>query len=235
MQLDNYLTKSASGIQFTREQASRFAKEIAGDFNPLHNTDGKLFCVPGDLLFAVALNQYGLSQHMRFNFSGMVADGIDLIFPVTDEHKVEILDSEGKEYLTIERNGEVTQEANLIRDLTYSYVTFSGTAFPHILVPLMRENNTMVNPGRPMVIYESMEIDLNHLDFSDPELELSEAKLQVNGKKGDIRLAFNVKSAGEIVGCGTKFMLLRGLRPFDEAQMNTLVEDYTKRKNAYLS
>ncbi len=55
MLLNKYYSESDTGIQFTREQASNFAKFVAGDFNPLHDPENKMFCVPGDLLFSVAL------------------------------------------------------------------------------------------------------------------------------------------------------------------------------------
>ena len=61
MFLDKYYSEVGTKVQFTRQQGSGFAKEIADDFNPLHDPDAKLFCVPGDLLFAIALAKYGLS------------------------------------------------------------------------------------------------------------------------------------------------------------------------------
>ena len=39
MFLKEFYSKSNSGIQIAAEQASQFAKEIAGDFNPLHDPD----------------------------------------------------------------------------------------------------------------------------------------------------------------------------------------------------
>ena len=63
-------------ISITAEQASTFAKEIAHDFNPLHDVDAKRYCVPGDLLFSLALEKYGLSQQMHFTFAGMVGHDV---------------------------------------------------------------------------------------------------------------------------------------------------------------
>ena len=67
MFLNDYFTESNDDIVISAQQASRFAKEVAGDFNPIHNLDAKRFCVPGDLLFSLVLAKYGLSQHMEFN------------------------------------------------------------------------------------------------------------------------------------------------------------------------
>ena len=78
MFLKPYFSNNDKQFQFTRQQASHFAKMVAGDFNPIHDEDNKRFCVPGDLLFAVLLQKEGVSQKMRFDFSGMVSDGVAL-------------------------------------------------------------------------------------------------------------------------------------------------------------
>ena len=59
-------------ITISAEQGSHFAKDVAGDFNPIHNTDAKRFCVPGDLLFAITLLRYGLRSKMDFRFLEML-------------------------------------------------------------------------------------------------------------------------------------------------------------------
>jgi len=61
MFLQKYYSGDDEKIHFSRQQASRFAKEVAGDFNPIHDQEAKRFCVPGDLLFALVLSKYGLS------------------------------------------------------------------------------------------------------------------------------------------------------------------------------
>ena len=75
MKLRDYYSENDGFIQFSREQASRFAKNVAGDFNPIHDPDSKRFCVPGDLLFACSLANFGLSEKMHVRFSGMVGAG----------------------------------------------------------------------------------------------------------------------------------------------------------------
>ena len=47
-------------VVISAEQASRFAKGVAGDYNPIHNPDARRFCVPGDLLFTLVLVKFGL-------------------------------------------------------------------------------------------------------------------------------------------------------------------------------
>lgn len=221
-------------VSFTRQQASAFAKDIADDFNPLHDINAKRFCVPGDLLFALVLANYGVSQHMHFTFNGMVTEDVGLILPEPGNHLAISGDNE-KRYLSVEASGEVSHQKSLIDNLTRSYVTFSGRTFPHVLIPLMRDKNVMINPNRPMVMYESMLIDLARLDLQEITLELNEANttLEVNGKRGNVCLAFNLLSGGDIIGRGEKHMLLSGLSPFDQNVVDQIIADYNAWKQAY--
>lgn len=231
MTLSDYFSEQNGFIEFTREQASRFAKDVAGDYNPIHNPDSKRFCVPGDLLFACSVRHHGLSRHMKFRFSGMVDSGIALDFRQTDANEFPVVSDKGKEYLNISREGELTRDAELINTLTREYVAFSGYTFPHVLVPLMGEKQVMINPARPLIIYESMEIHLDSLNFSGLSLERGECELNVNGKRGDALLRFRfVDDAGNNIGTGLKTMVLSGLRPYDEEAMDALVETFNAAK-----
>lgn len=239
MQIAHFYSEQNGKISFTRQQASDFAKQVANDFNPIHDTDAKRFCVPGDLLFSVALSKIGLSQRMQVTFADMVTDGIDLTFPqaaeaVDGDKAFSIDDDNGKTYLKIERSGETTQDTRLIQDLTQRYVEFSGQTFPHILVPLWQQHNVMINPARPLVIYESMSIDLDNLDFTAPQLEVTESSLDVQGKRGNVTLAFCLRANGQVVGRGEKKMVLSGLREFDQAAVDGVVEYYNDRKQQFV-
>ncbi len=235
MDLKSYYLEEDGKISFSRQQASRFAKEVADDFNPIHNADSKMFCVPGDLLFAVAISKLGLSQNMRFKFTDMVSDSTKLHFQDNGTDTLSINDDDDKTYLTIERSGDAAEDQDMICELAQRYVEFSGQGFPHILVPLMAEQNVMMNLTRPLIVYESMEFSLKHLDIQKPKLDLTGSKLEVNGKKGNVRMDFDFTSDDEVVGSGTKYMLLRGLRPFDREAMDTFVEHYTANRVAYSS
>ena len=232
MILTDFYQKNDDQILISRQQASRFAKEVANDFNPLHDADAKMFCVPGDLLFSVSLEHLGLSQQMSFTFSGMVTDAA-VIFPDTDADTLDITDAEGKRYLSIERTGEISRDPTLISHLAADYVAFSGKTFPHILVPLMSDQGMMINPARPLVIYQKMELSLHRLDLTEPTLEAAGSDFQVIGKKGTVKLEFSIKEQGETVGHGAKYMSLRGLQPFDEAAMSRLVEEYDQYRDNY--
>ena len=79
--LDPYLNRDTNNqIIISANQGCSFAKQIAGDYNPIHDVDSKRFCVPGDLLFAIALNQYGLHSSMTFSFLEMLSADIPIIY-----------------------------------------------------------------------------------------------------------------------------------------------------------
>jgi len=229
MMIDQYYNKLNGCISFTREQGSRFAKNMAHDFNPLHDVDAKRFCIPGDLLFSVILARYGISQHMEFFFSGMVTDGVELLLPEA-AGELHLVDAQGREYLRVRRTGETSREESLIRNITQSYVEFSGQTFPHILVPLLAEKNVMINPDRPMVIYASMIIDLETLDVERPRLERDLNSVDINGKRGSADLAFNLVENGSVVGRGSKHMVLSGLRDYDEQVSAHAIARFNERK-----
>ena len=165
MNLEKYCHLEGSRLSFTRQQASDFAKSVAGDFNTLHDIDSKRFCVPGDLLFSVIIHHYGLRQTMGFSFSDMVSDDVTLILPGVNAREISIYDENDKKYLDVSSNGALSRNQDLIGSLTRNYVEFSGQTFPDILIPLMQKNNVMMNPERPLVIYDHMRISLDTLDI----------------------------------------------------------------------
>lgn len=236
MFLDDYYDEDGA-LRVSRQQASDFAKKVAGDFNPIHDADAKRFCVPGDLLFSIVLNKYGLSQQMNFSFQGMVGDSVELNFPepatLPEDAPITISDNNGKDYLSIERKGDISLDEEMIKVLSCRYVEFSGQTFPHILVPLMAENHIMLNPERPMVIYESMHINIEKLDIINPQLELTNRTFKGDGKRGNVSLEFSIKSDGKVIGQGKKNLILSGLRSFEQENIDQLVESYSQRKLAY--
>jgi hypothetical protein len=234
MFLEKYCCLSNNKISFTRQQASNFAKQIADDFNPLHDIDAKRFCVPGDLLFSVILEKAGLHQNMGFTFSGMVTDGIELNFPTEINGSAQVLDENAKEYMKVDASGASSRNADAIQSLTRAYVEFSGHTFPHILVALMAEHKIMINPARPMIMYESMFIHLDEVEFPDVELKLSTTTLTTEGKRGKACLSFDLISKGKKIGHGKKHMLLSGLREYCQDNIDSIVNDYNKKKEDYL-
>ena len=236
MLTDPYYNKANTKVTVTRQQASDFAKKIADDFNPLHDINSKRFCVPGDLLFSMILTNYGANKHMKFTFSGMVTDEVRLNLP-EESPQLSIKGDNEKEYLTIERSGDTSFDSTLIDNLTRSYVAFSGSTFPHILIPLMEQQQVMINPDRPMVMYQSMLIELDRLDIDNVELALDSDKttLTVNGKRGNVCLAFNITANGKIIGRGEKHMVVSGLKPFEKPAVDQIIADYSRWKSAFNS
>jgi len=230
MLIDSYYSENDTGISFSRQQASNFAKNIADDFNPLHDPEAKLFCVPGDLLFALVLARYGVSQRMRFTFSGMVDNNQILHFSESDDGTLNLLNGEEKSFLSIERSGANNQNSEFSESLTRNYVEFSGHTFPDVLIPLMSKHEVMINPARPIIIYQSMEIDLERVDIPTADLEFTGAHLDVEGKRGNVRLDFQLNLLGKTVGSGTKYMAMRGLRPLDQQTIDEIVSTYMERK-----
>ncbi len=231
--LEPFFQESDGFITITPEQASSFAKEVAGDFNPLHNPGAKRFLVPGDLLFALVLARNGLSQEMKFNYTGMVGNNVLLNFPKQPGESFDIVDNQDKQYLDVARSGDNSTNMQLIEAFTRAYVAFSGHSFPDILVPLMKANNVMINPDRPMVIYESMSFKFDRLDIQSPTLELIDSSLDAQGKRGTVRLQFQVLDNGKAVGKGCKTLVLSGLREYDETKVRDLVEGYELDKTSY--
>lgn len=234
MFLDQYCTELESNrFSFSRQQSSDFAKNVANDFNPLHDVDAKKFCVPGDLLFARILMTEGLSSSMKVQFAGMVSNDVELEIVATENGSQSICDLKGKEYLSIESSGEKSMDQALIEQLVRSYVAFSGENFPHVLVPLMKGKNVMINAARPLVIYESMALSLNTTELQAPEIEATDAHLEINGKRGNVTLGFVFKDKGVVVGEGKKTMVLANLREYEQDSIDAMVEDYNQRKLAH--
>ena len=225
MFLDTYLSGDGPAPSVSAAQGSAFAKDVAGDFNPIHDADHPRFCVPGDLLFALVLTRTGLKSRMEFEFTGMVGADVPLRIDTSDE-QVLVRDPAGKTCLSVSRAGASTNDPDLIEALIRRYVAFSGHNFPHFLVPLMERHGVMVNTDRPLIIYERMAFELAHLDRPLDDVHLIDSTLDVTGRRGDAHLRFDLTCNGERIGEGAKKLVLSGLRPLDQAALDGLVARY---------
>lgn len=223
----------AGRLRFTETQGSRFAKAVAGDFNPIHDEGSRRFCVPGDLLFAVLLSEYGVHAETHVQFAGMVDANVTLVLPREAGASLHLNDMRDRNYLTFFTSGPSTRNPDFVMSIVTEYVRFSGRTFPDILVGLMRDAAVMINPERPLVIYRDMSLHLDALDGVSPELSLADTALEVTGKKGLARLRFDITDGGRRLGWGEKHMVLAGLRPFDEATIAALVAGYEDRRRAW--
>lgn len=233
LDISRYVTADDAGMHFSQTQANHFAKGVAGDFNPIHDVGAKRFCVPGDLLFAALLNRYGVYERLSVDLMSLVSADVVVELPPTLAAHNEICDAQGRHLLSLDVAGKSTTDNAFVLSLVQEYVRFSGKTFPDILVELMRENNVMINPSRPLVIYKDMSLELDALTGDDLTLELDKATLDAEGKKGKACLRFVIKNGGDIIGRGEKNMVLSGLREYDEAAMSDIVALYADWKLSY--
>lgn len=252
MDISRYFSESDGAVSFSEEQASAFAKGVAGDFNPIHNPRSKRFCVPGDLLFSVLLHRYGVAQLTRVQFSGMLDGNTRMLMPATVDGEVLISDIRDRALLSLTLDGTRFVNQSFIAQLSNAYVHFSGQTFPDVLVPLMRNAGVMINPDRPLVIYKDMAIELNDTavelskssetglldEWREPlesglTLELTNSDISVDGRKGLVRLIFTIALDGCKIGTGEKNLVLSGLREYDEAAMQKIVDQYNLWRQSY--
>lgn len=232
LKIEAYYQAEGELLSFSREQASRFAKAEAGDFNPIHDVEARRFCVPGDLLFSVVLHRIGLYQSMAFEFLQLVTDAHQLRIS-QNANTFELQDNNDRTCLRIDVSGDRNDDAELARELSRAYIEFSGVTFPYLLVDLMRDNNVMINPSRPLVMYKSMSFSLDRFDSGDMTLDYAGGSVTADGKKAEVILPFAINSGEKTLGRGSKEMLLGGLRAFDDKTMESLVDDYNAIKNRY--
>lgn len=240
-------------LRFDEARASRFAKGVAGDFNPLHDPGDRRFCVPGDLLFAVLLQHYGLHRETSCAFSAMVGAEATLSLPpprpaegraggcaAGGPGRLHVTDERGREVLGFYAAGGRVGSERFVAALMLEYVRFSGRTFPEILMPLMRERGVTVNPDRPLIIYKDMAIRMDAgagpAPDSVPVLEHGEHRLAVNGRKGAASLRFAIVDAvdgNRRLGEGEKNFVLGGLREHDDETVEGIVAEYMSRRAAW--
>jgi len=234
MLLESYYTKSDNVIRVSARQASRFAKTQCHDFNPIHDPENKRFCVPGDLLFSIALNEYGISESMSFTFTNMVGDNVGVNFPEDDGENIIITNENGRSVLEISRKGKSSRDPELIESLIKNYVVFSGQNFPTLLMPLMKKHNVMFNPARPLVMYNSMSFEFNTLSLANPlEVKLAKSVFDVKPKRADNFLHFDIADGEKTIGRGIKKLVVAGLKPYDHESITAFSDAYEARRLAF--
>jgi hypothetical protein len=235
--LDQYTCRLQGGLlSVSAEQGSQFAKQIASDFNPIHDVDSKRFCVPGDLLFSLALQKYGLHQQMNFHFMDLVNAETPLQYPELNGAvgSLTVSNQSGKSVLAVDYAGDCSSDNSQIEQVIKNYVAFSGQNFPHILVPLMQQHRVMINPNRPLVIYQSMALNFESLEFEKLQISLAETQLEIDGKRGNATLNFSMKNQGEVIGSGHKCLVLSGLREYQDSAIENMCDDYMGRRDRFL-
>lgn len=233
MIVDHFHSREGSLIRISAGQGSQFAKTVAGDFNPIHDADAARFCIPGDLLFALVLRDFGISRRMMLRFRAMVGADVALRYVELGEERVDLLDSTGRVAVEVERRGEVERSPAIIERFIRRYASFSGRNFPEYLEPLLREQAVMFNLERPLVIYDSMAFDLHRLPGPNLTMECSHSHLTVAGRRGEERLEFTVSDDNGPVGTGVKSVMIGGLKPLDDQRLSAFVDAYRQRRQAF--
>jgi hypothetical protein len=234
MLLDPYYSQKDNSITISATQASTFAKKECQDFNPIHDPDSKRFCVPGDLLFALALKEYGVSESMNFTFTNMVGDSVALNFPKDSGDHIVVTNDQGKSVLEITKSGKSSDDIELIESLIKKYVVFSGQNFPTLLMPLMKQHQVMFNPARPLVMYNSMNFEFDTLSLNNPvHVELAESTLEVEAKRANEFLHFDIYDGDKVIGRGVKTVVVGGLKPYDHDSITAFAENYLANRNAF--
>lgn len=232
--LNPYFSQRDHFISVSADQASTFAKLVCHDFNPIHNPDNKRFCVPGDLLFSIALQKYGISKKMEFEFTNMVGADMGLIFPDKAGQQIVICNEKEKSVMEIARSGEVSEVTEFIESFTKNYVEFSGENFPALLMPLMQEHQVMFNTARPLVMYNSMSFEFDTLIVeNEMTLALSGSKMDVEPKRANSFLYFDIFDGEKKIGHGVKKLIVAGLKPYDHEQITDFVANFEAKKQAF--
>ena len=229
MLVDTYNYPDEDGVKVSAKQGCRFAKEVAGDFNPIHDAQARRFCVPGDLLVAMVLRQQGLVPQMRVRFRGMVGADVPLVFQQDSLEGVRMTDAQGRTFVEVELAGAANHDPERIDAFTRQYSAFSGRTFPELLEPLLREHGVMFNPDRPLVFYDSVSLTLDAVPGTAPELSLADSELEVAGRRADAHLTFTITEGGHTIGRGTKTAVVSGLQAWDEARMQDVLARYQAR------
>jgi len=101
---------------------------------------------------------------------------------------------------------------------------------------LLAKEKVMFNLDRPLVIYESMTLNMQRLDFETPMVEMLDPSLEINGKRATAHLHFQIRSeSGDVVGIGFKRLTVGSLRDYEHEPLQAFVEEYLQRKNNYLA
>lgn len=233
MVFEKFYSGQDGHIHISADQASRFAKEVAGDYNPLHDANSRRFCVPGDLLFALVLARFGLYQRMSFRFHSMVGARALLKFRKSRDDMITVEAEGGKVCLEVEHGGAVSDDETIVEGFVRRYVAFSGLNFPHYLKPLFEEKGVMFSPHRPLVIYDRMDFSLEELPVSEPDVAFAGGSLDIEGKRALVRFEFDMKSGEKTVGTGSKKLVIGGLIPYSPQLMDDSITEFNRLKSVY--
>ena len=230
MFVDQYYTCHEENFYFPKHKSSAFAKQIAKDFNPLHDVKNRRFCVPGDLIFSAILSKFGANKEMTFDFKRMI-NGIEALNVVSSNESISVKNIQNEEMISIHRGGEITHDKVFINGFIRSYVEFSGKMFPEVILNAMKKSGVMPSLKRPLIIYVKMSFSLNVFSSNRPQVMLRETVFEKLGRKGVMSLYFDVWVNGEIIGFGEKKIFIGSVCPCDPSALQVYINSYNARNN----
>lgn len=229
--LERFYHRDGNRLWVTAEQGSGFAKQVAGDHNPLHDADAPRFCVPGDLLFALIVERYGLAQRFALSFRGMLRAGTPLVLPARDDQPAFMITGEdAREYVAVTHESPLADDAGGRDALVRAYVACSGETFPDRLCPLLADAGVMFNPKRPFLVYDSMHLNLERAPGDGVAVTPQAPSLTLDGKRADVQFNYRIEDAHGAIGEAGKRMVVSGLRDYDAATMDRVISAYQARR-----
>ena len=228
--LSAFYYQDGERLRVSADQGSRFAKQVAGDHNPLHDVEAPRFCVPGDLLFALISHRYGLSRRFALSFKGMLRADTPLVFPPRSGSEFTIAGDDGREYVRVTHETPLPSDEAARLALIRAYVGCSGETFPDRLCPLLAEAGVMFNPQRPFLVYDSMALDLERAPGANVAVVPQDASLTVNGKRADVQFDYRIVDGDGVIGHAAKWMVVSGLRAYDDDTMTAVIDAYHARR-----
>ena len=79
-----------------------------------------------------------------------------------------------------------------------------------------------------------MSLNFKELDFTSLEVALADTSLDVQGKRGEAKLQFDLLAENQRkIGTGVKSLILSGLREYEEGAIQSMREQYIESKRRY--
>ncbi|WP_413699117.1 DUF3581 family protein [Psychromonas sp. KJ10-10] len=92
----------------------------------------------------------------------------------------------------------------------------------------------MFNTNRPLVMYNSMSFEFSSLNFTHPMgLKLAKSTLDVEPKRANSFLYFDLFDGDKIQGQGIKKLVVAGLKPYQDEAINAFAAQYEARRDAF--
>jgi len=78
-----------------------------------------------------------------------------------------------------------------------------------------------------------MKLSFDRFSEVAPEVELQDCHFDVTGKRGMVTMNFDLRAEGASIGSGEKQIIMSGLRPYQQEDIDHLVDAYNSGREAY--